>query len=257
MRTKKFIIVLVMLAASSSVMAQGNFKVKLGGAFPTGNFADAMVSNDYVNRWGLLTNDKYGGAGTGFNVGFQYTIPIRSVKGLGIAISADLFYNGLNEDLNDFFSDMEDDILNESGITDVQITKPSYLNIPLMVGGSYTFSVSENVGLFAELALGVNLMKVTDLYERVEYNEGGYSGEESVRVKYDMSTSFGYRMAAGVVFNNRYSIEIGYYNLGAGKIKGTNKEDEYEGGDHYNKREDFRYKSITPTMIAIRFGYAF
>ncbi len=257
MKTRIFTIVVVMLATCSSAMAQGNFKVKFGGGFPSGDFADVTMSDGGVSRWGLQTNDKYGGAGLGANIGFQYTVPVRSVKGLGIAISADLFYNGLNDDLNDLFSDIEDAYLSESDVSDFAITKPSYMNIPLMVGGSYTYSLSESVGLFAEITLGVNLMKVLKMGFRIEGRDDGYSVEETTSIKYDMSTSFGYHLAAGVIFNNRYSVEIGYYNLGAGKIKGTATYDEYYRGQHEREKETFRYKSITPTMTAIRFGYTF
>ena len=257
MKIRNFILVTAMLMASMSLSAQGGFKIKLGGGFPSGDFADARVSDGDVDRWGLVGNDKDGGAGLGFNIGFQYTVPINSVKGLGIAISADVFYNGLNDDLKEMFADMQDYYLDDDYVTDCSITKPAYLNIPLMVGGSYTFSLSETVGLFAEVALGANVMKVTNLVLHVEGKESGYSFEETASYKYDVSVNFGYRLAAGVTFNNKYSVEVGYYNLGAGRIKGTMTEEVYSrGGSDYDK-ENFRFKSITPTMTAIRFGYTF
>ena len=96
---KKIVLTMMMLAAAGigALQAQNNFSLRLGVALPTGDYADATA--DYANdvlRYGLIDNTKKGGAGKGITAGMQYKIGINSVKGLGVVLSADVFFNSVN-----------------------------------------------------------------------------------------------------------------------------------------------------------------
>lgn len=253
----------MMVLLGSAAMAQSSFTFKLGGAFPMGDFAD--VRADYKNgilRWGLMDKDERGGAAAGFNLGVEWRHEIASVKGLGIVISLDGFYNGLNEDLRDFFDDAikeaEDD-----GDEDMTITKPAYLNFPVMAGINYMYEVSSGMKLFGTAAIGINMRFITPLKAETSYSY--YSsgagttikGENTNTIKYKSATTFSFRLAAGILFNDKFSVEFGYYNLGAGKVKA---EAEYEsinsyyGNDSGSEKQTF--KSITPSIFSVRLGIA-
>lgn len=237
-----------------AAMAQTTFTFKLGGGFPTGDFADGNE-----NHWGLLQKDEEGGAGTGFNLGAEWRFNVASINGLGIVLSLDGFYNGLNEDINDLFDEMIDEA--EDNDRDVSLRKPSYLNFPLMVGANYQFDVAPGMKLFGTAGIGANLRIVTPLVIEVEYSryDSYYSGTDHVETtetfSWKSSVSFGFRLAAGVIFNDKYSIELGYYNLGAGKVKAELEEEyhsTYNGSD--NGTDKVTLKSITPEMFTVRLG---
>ena len=248
---------------SGAVMAQTTFTLKLGGAFPMGDFADAKVTNTEPQRWGLFTKHTEGGAGTGFNLGVEWKFAIPSVKGLGVALSFDGFYNGLNEDLNDMFEDMLDEMDDE--FDDYSMTTPSYINVPVMVGVNYKYDINNMVGLYAAAGMGLNMRFVTPMRFDYEYHDYDYDGDRYTvttenTIKWDMAASFAFRLTAGVTFAQKYSIEIGYYNLGAGKVKGNVKElstvtGAYSDSESYKEKE--RLKSITPELFTLRLGLSF
>lgn len=248
----------MMAMLSGAAMAQGTFTLKLGGGFPMGDFADAKA--DYNNgdlRWGLRDKHTDGGAGLGFNLGFEYNMPVASINGLGVVISVDAFYNGLNEDLNDFFADYKEDLDNNFDSWSLKL--PSYLNVPVMVGAKYDLPLTSGISLYGAGAVGANLRIVTP-YELMR--EGTYMGSTVTvtdKIEFDAAVTFGFRLAAGVTFAEKYSVELGYYNLGAGKVKGEEKEIwEYTDGTPDDTDKDkFTLKSITPSLFTVRLGISF
>lgn len=264
MKKKVLMIAAMMTILGGAAMAQTSFTLKLGGGFPMGDFADAKVSSSNgVERWGLLTKDEEGGAGVGFNLGAEWCIPVSSINGLGIVVSIDAFYNGLNEDLNDFFEDMRDDM--DDDYDEYSLITPSYLNFPVMVGAKYQLDVTPGIGLYGAAALGANLRIVTPFKLEYEYSESSgsysYSTERSTTLSAKAAVSFGFRLAAGVTFADKYSVELGYYNLGAGKVK---IEGEYEYDTNSNgtrtsgsDTEKETLKSITPELFTLRLGIKF
>lgn len=254
MKKKVLIAAALMAMLGGAAMAQGTFTLKLGGGFPMGDFADAKA--DYNNgniRWGLITKNTDGGAGLGFNAGFEYNIPVSSINGLGVVISVDAFYNGLNEDLNDFFADYKEDLDNNFDSWSLKL--PNYFNIPVMVGAKYDLPLTSGISLYAAGAAGANMRIVTP-YELVLEGTGV---TRTTTVEFDAAITFGFRLAAGVTFAEKYSVELGYYNLGAGKVKGEEKEVwEYSNGTPNDTDKDkFTQKSITPTLLTLRLGISF
>lgn len=262
MRKRVFFAVVLASLLGGAVNAQTSFTFKVGGAFPIGDYGD--VRADYENgilRWGLMEKDERGGAATGFNLGVEWRHEIASVKGLGIVISLDGFYNGLNEDLRDFFDDAIKEA--EDDNDDMTITKPAYLNFPVMAGINYMYEVTSGMKVFGTAAIGANMRFITPL--KGESSSSYYSSsagttiksEYTTTIKYKSATTFGFRLAAGILFNDKFSVEFGYYNLGAGKVKA---EAEYEsinsyyGNDSGSEKQTF--KSITPSIFSVRLGIA-
>lgn len=238
------------LAGIGAVEAQNNFSLHLGVALPTSDYADATA--DYSNgvlRYGLMDNTKKGGAGTGFTAGMQYKIGINSVKGLGVIVSADVFFNSVNSDVRDFFDEWIDD--NESSNYEVDFTLPYYLHIPVMVGLNYTYDIKDNIALFGEGALGANVRILTGL----EYYQATATQEMIQTVSYDVATSFAFRIGCGLCLNKKYTIGINYYNHGTAKVTGewTSEINGVTQPGH-NKLKGGK---IAANNVAIRFGINF
>lgn len=262
MKKKVFLAIAMMVLLGSAAMAQSSFTFKLGGAFPMGDFAD--VRADYKNsilRWGLMDKDERGGAGAGLSVGMEWCHDIVSINGLGIVLSVDGFYNGLNEDVKDYIEDAVKDA--EDNDVDITIKKPAYLNFPVMAGVNYKYEVGKGMKVFGTAAMGVNMRFVTPLTMESSYSWYSSSAATTVKeevnttVKYKMATSFGFRLAAGILFNDKFSVEFGYYNLGAGKVKAVAEIEEYDslyGTETETEKQTF--KSITPSIFSVRLGIA-
>lgn len=243
---------MMLLAAAGigALQAQNNFSLRFGVALPTGNYADATA--DYYNevlRYGLVDNTKKGGAGKGFTAGMQYKIGIDNVKGLGVVLSSDIFYNSVNSDVRDYF----DEEINEEESSDHEIDYklPKYIHIPIMVGLNYTYDLNESMALFGEGALGANLRMLT----KFECYEATKTHESISDLKYKVATTFAFRLGVGITLNKRYTIGIDYYNHGSSKVAGewTYEEDGVQepGG------EKMKGGNIAATNIAIRFGIKF
>ncbi len=259
MKKKVFLAVAMMAMLSGAAMAQTAFTLKLGGGFPMGDFADAKA--DYDNgalRWGLWDKHTDGGAGLGFNLGAEWCIPVASVNGLGVVVSLDAFYNGLNEDLTDFFADYKVDL--ENNYDSWSLTLPNYLNFPVMVGAKYEYPLTSGISIYGAGAVGANLRIVTPFKRVLEGTvTGNITAEQTMTIKFDPAVSFAFRLAGGVTFAEKYSVELGYYALGAGKVKDEVKVvTEYSSTyqDDTNKDKE-TLKSITPTLFTLRLGIKF
>ena len=250
---KKVLLVAVSLLTLGfgTVQAQSKFTFKIGGGFPLGDFGDIKTrvdseGNSVPSQWGLIDNYKNGGAGLGFNLGVQWKLAeISAVKGLDLILSVDGFYNGLNSDLRDAFDDLRDEVEGESGVSDFTLHTPKYLNFPVMLGLNWGTGIAPNIGFFCEAAAGANLRIITNMSQEVEYTSGN---THEYIYSFNSAVTFGFRAAAGVIFNDKYSVELGYYNLGAAKVKG-----EWEEGSDSDK---FTSGKITPTFLTLRLGIA-
>lgn len=250
---KKVLLVAVSLLTLGfgTVQAQSKFTFKVGGGFPLGDFGDVKTrvdneGNSVPSQWGLIDNYKNGGAGLGFNLGVQWKLAeISAVKGLDLILSVDGFYNGLNSDLRDAFDDLRDEVEGESGVSDFTLRTPKYLNFPVMLGLNWGTGIAPNIGFFCEAAAGANLRVITNVHEEFEYTSGR---SHEYTMSFNPAVTFGFRAAAGLIFNNKYSVELGYYNLGAAKVKGEREGD--------SESEKFTGGKITPTFLTLRLGIA-
>ena len=195
-----------------------------------------------------------GGAGMGFTAGLKFKFN-TGVKGLGVILSVDGIYNGLNSDVRDFFEDVEDEW--EEEFDDFSMKTPKYLNVPLMVGANYTYDVSPKFGIYGEAGLGANLRYITKLELD---GKGTYYGDTykiNLAVDYDPTFTLAYQLGAGIEINKSITIGINYYNLGAGKVSGKMKEKETYNGSTDSDSEKFKYKRVTPTLVMLRVGFRF
>lgn len=273
MRKKVFLAMAFAAMLGSAATAQTSLTFKVGGAFPMGDFSDAKASyTNGIQRWGLATKHAEGGAGSGFSAGFDILFGVPSIKGFGINLSLDFLYNGLNEDLNDYFEDMVDKTktipvtLNNGSTANINVNnfsikKPTYINVPVLLGAVYSFNAAPSIGLFASGSVGANIRFVTPVTQEIEgtinYSGSNVSVDGNFTTSFKTATSFAFRLTAGITFMDKYVIEVGYYNLGAGKVRYEQVSTVMIGNTETSDKDKETLKSITPELLTLRLGYKF
>lgn len=221
-----------------------SFQITLGGALPIGDFKIASTSSDQIYEWGLLDKSKYGGAGFGLRLGVQGKYWLKLIEGLGITLSSDFFFNGVNSELKQVFENWEEYCENEGD--ELDISTPKYLNNDYMVGVNYEYGFGDNFGVYAQFGVGVNMRFITDYREKFNYST-------VFSLDYDFKMSFAYTIGIGAVIGNRLVVGVDFFNLGAGKVEGTVYEDEGEGGN----QQQFHLSKITPKFLTFNVGVRF
>ena len=255
---KKILLIVVLMFASIGAFAQAQFSVYAGGAFPMGKFKAGELKNNEPAKWALLyENGNQGYAGIGFNIGADVLIPITAVDGLGITIGADFFYNGYNSELKDFISDFED-ALDEQDES-YTLKKPRIMNIPVMGGARFVYDINDNFGLFGEAAVGLNIRRITSFKLEEEYlNTYGYTVEREYERKYDTGISFAYKIGAGMMIADHFSIGLDFYSLGSSKVKAKwESKYTFENGSTEEDEGKFKGKELSCSELVLRLGYHF
>ena len=237
-------------------IAQSTFTFKLGGSFPQGKFGDG---NEY--RWGLVDDAKQGGAGLGFSVGAEWVQNVFGVEGLGVLLSVDAIYNGLNSDLNDFKDEIEKEYEANNHIVDYSFYWPKYINIPVAVGLNYSYALNGNLSVFCNAGIGANMRIITPFVSSEEVaNDFGDYGKEVWEIKdltrFTPTFTFAWRIGAGIKINDKFSIGLDYYTLGDSKVKGETESTEHEilSENPNEVSRDFKAGTINPTVLLLRFG---
>lgn len=241
---KVFALVAIVLGCSMSAVAQNGLTVRLGGNFPVGAFGEG-------DKLGSLAIEDakaaLGGAAIGYNLGLKYQVKV--IAGLGAFATADFFYNGLKEDI-------KEDLVEVLKVDDGNITLPSYMNAPVMLGLNYSFFNPAKVALWVEAGAGVNFRSIT------KKETGGAVGSlvsangESL---YDLATTFAWQAGLGVSFNNAITLGLHYYGFGSAPVEGESTSDSSLGGiiNVETKPLSFAKGKLNPSMLVARVGITF
>ncbi|WP_407455086.1 hypothetical protein [Methanobrevibacter sp.] len=249
-------IALFAILGGSKSNAQTDFSIHLGFVSPQGSYSDSYAQQGI---FALLSDTERAGAGFGVNFGTKFRYAISSAKGLGIIATADVLLNDVNKDVKEWVKDREKEVLERDYVEDISFTTSKYINIPIMIGLNYEYQFGNNgIKLFGEVEGGFNLGIITDLKATAKINDHiddvGVSNEY---YKYEPNTSFAFQIGAGIMFSDKYSLGIHYYNLGSQKIKGEIIEEEIFDGDIDTFKEKFSRATINPSMLTIKLGYHF
>ena len=189
------LLVIFLISLFTNVYAQekSGVSIHLGGILPMGSFTQ---NPSYIIP--AATGDRCGAIfGASLGLRYNYTFANTRIEdsGVGIFISADAFWNYINKDMRDAY-----DL--------VKCTKPMYLNVPIMVGVSWTSDfVSSPVNVWAEAGLGCDIfLKTTE----------GWSGNT---VSYNINPEFACEGGIGLIINKLFSVGVHYYWLGKQDIK--------------------------------------
>ena len=241
MKNLKRMIAMVAIAMGVSTMAiaQDGFSVRVGANFPVGTFAQG----DAVDNALLNAVSEFGAAATGFNAGIKYQFGI--VGNLGLFASADFFYNGLNEDAKDVLKGESDDV-----------TLPTYMNVPVMLGANYKIIDLASVALWVEAGAGANFRNITANTASAAFGTLVSGSKETV---YDLACSFAWQAGLGVTLAKTLSLGVHYYGFGGADVKGESTASTNVGGlfDGESKPIAFTSGKLNPSMVVVRLGYTF
>ncbi|MBO4488077.1 MAG: hypothetical protein J5741_00275 [Bacteroidales bacterium] len=170
---------------------------QLGGILPSTEFHAQPTGVAGVIVPGLNTFGQNGGAMFGASFGVKYTYSFQNTKmehsGLGIFIAADGMWNPMNKNLRDMYDNL-------------RVTKPMYVNVPIIVGLNYTTQFSDVIGIWAEGGIGADLFFKTP------------EGTENALTKYKMNAEFAAQVGAGILLVRTISLGAHYYWLGTHNV---------------------------------------
>lgn len=251
---KKFTIacMMLMLMLVKQGFAQTNFYINASAAVPLSDYAS---SGWHPQTTCALLSDKgwCGGAGLGANLDLKLKFNV-GVKGLGVFLSLDGIYNGLNKGVNDYLDDLKYQIWDEIDGS-VTMEKPWYLNACAMTGINYVFQINPKFGVFWELGIGANYRYIAgfDLYA-YEYDSDFSVGE---LVRYEPKFTFAFQAGTGVEVSKRLVIGINFYHLGSSRVQGEDYSCVLDGDDWVDNFYYFRFNDVTPMLIMARLGVKF
>lgn len=251
------VLAVVAILGMNCVIAQTKFSLHIGGSFPLGSYADcqdspnSLQNGDYIIAWNTKTDKA--GAALGLNLGAKLRFNLPAIKGLGVIVTTDLFFNPSNKEARDFFEDYMTVTWENIGIKKYGINIPKYINIPIMLGVNYEYNVKNNVKIWGEGALGLNIGVITSFKANYSY----YDLEFLSEINYDNQHTFAFQLGVGTLLSEQLSIGLHYYNLGSQEVEGLSR---YTATSDYGAEGDrgnFALDRINPNMLTLRFGYHF
>lgn len=255
-RIKSLFFLSLMLIMSGQVMAQTSGTMFLGASLPMKDFADFDGFDDFA----LTSTDEDGGAAVGFNAGLKWYFNV-GVKGLGVMLSVDGFYNGPNADLKDAYRNNEgsSSIFGELIGDSFSYTYiPKYINVPAMLGLNYTYHINPNFGVYVEAGAGGNVRFITDMQHVAE----GHLLTNNVLIKttqsYDKAFTFAYQAGAGIEVAKNFVIGCSFYNLGTAQVKGDQTVKTITNGGTPAVETSYKEMGTIESMMVLgRIGFKF
>jgi hypothetical protein len=226
---KNLFFVILFVSCVFALNAQTRNELQVGLAIPQGDFADDDEDDAIYNGSGV--------AGTGLYLGYKLLSPLKT-DGLFWTINAGIMYNDLQSDFKDDIDDEMDEMDDYS--------LPKYLNVPILAGLQYEKSLSDGFKLYGEAGVGLNILKLTNMSTSADDYE--------MSMTFKPSVSFGYKIGAGIVLQDRYTVSLNYLGLGSHKVKYEYKE-EYDGD---KESDDDKFdKALSVSSLNITFGIRF
>ncbi|MDD2277587.1 MAG: hypothetical protein PHD06_03905 [Bacteroidales bacterium] len=192
--TKKslmLVVVIILQLSFLSSFAQTRISVSIGAANPLNSFGSVDSTDAHSNGAAM-------GAVIGVKVSHQFKESKFSMYG-----SLDLIYNGLSKGRKEKLDKLYSGIFGSS----ISYVYEQYLNFPVALGIIYSHEINESVSLMGNVGLAYNFSRIT---------EGGIKTGIGYpyRAEYGWSSSAGYKVGGGILFNNKVSLSLDYFNLG-------------------------------------------
>lgn len=239
-RLVKMFVVAVLLIMSGQAMAQTRGAFFLSATFPMKDYADF----DEISDFALASDDDNAAAAIGFGAALKWYYNV-GVKGLGVMLSVDGIYNGLNADAKEFYKNRQAS-LDVFG-RDAKVTRPAYIHVPVMLGLNYIYRINPNFGVYAEAGAGGNVRFITKYQESYIPIVGG---KQSATVNYGTTFSFAWQVGAGIEVAKNLVIGCSFYDLGTAEVKAE------KTGDIISTPMP-NSSTIHPMMVMARLGFCF
>jgi len=236
----KMFAVAVLLIMGGQAMAQTRGAFFLSATFPMKDYADF----DGISDFALASNDDNAAAAIGFGAALKWYYNV-GVKGLGVMLSVDGIYNGLNADAKEYYKNRQN-FLDTFG-TNAIVTRPAYIHVPAMLGMNYIYRINPNFGVYAEAGAGGNVRFITNYKESFIPIVGG---KQSATVNYKTTFSFAWQVGAGIEVAKNLVIGCSFYDLGKAEVS-------YEKTGDISTTPVPNHSTIHPLMVMGRLGFCF
>ena len=257
--------VAIMLVICGQAMAQTRGAMFLGASFPMKDFAEFNGFDEFalgnVLPVSIDVNDCDAGAAIGFNAGLKWYFNV-GVKGLGVMLSVDGFYNGPNAELKGAYREEESSYngqLIESSFN--YKAKPQYINVPAMLGLNYMYRINPNLAVYVEAGAGGNMRFITNMEGVEKAAIGGIKTQRTTIQEYDKAFSFAYQAGLGIEVAKNLVIGCSFYDLGAAAVAGDQTiKTKTTSGDSSTTNTDNSYRemgTVHPIMVLGRIGFSF
>lgn len=238
---KKYLFFAILFASCVFTLnAQTKSELQIGLAVPQGDFADDKKDAIYHGD---------GVAGTGFYLGYKLLSPL-STDGLYWTFNAGIMYNDLQSDYKDDWED-EMDYADDYSL-------PKYFNVPILAGLQYEKTISDGLNLFGEAGVGLNILKITNLSYETNYYEYYYEYYNEYLRTFKPSVKLGFKIGAGIVLQEKYTISLNYLGLGSHKVKYETETEYYGESESVSVSDDDKFdKALSVSSLNITFGIRF
>ena len=254
-KVMRMVMLSAMMLWGAQAMAQTRGAIFFGASIPTDDFGKF---NSLSNGFALTTSSPtstYAGAAVGFNAGIKWYFNV-GVKGLGVLLSIDGFYNGPNSDLKTAYrsAEYESDFIFASGSFKYNST-PKFINFPAMLGLNYIYEINPQLSVYAETGFGGNFHIITDMEYTGKAEILGLETTVTTNIDYDGAFSFAYQFGAGLEVAKNLLIGVSYYDLGRADVKAEqtirNSSSNIEVPLYLN------FGTVRPSMLLLRIGFSF
>ena len=237
---KVIALAVLMICGGQAMAQQTRGALMLGASFPMKDFA-AFEADDFA----LATDGDEAGAAVGFNLGFKWYFNV-GVPGLGVMLSVDGLYNGLNDVAKSFYKDRQNalDLLG----TNAGMTTSKYFNVPAMLGVNYIYRINPSFAVYVEAGAGGNARFITNYQEKYTDLLGG---KHNAEVSYKTTFGFAWQVGAGIEVAKNLLIGASFYNLGETPVSAE------KTGDILLTPMPYDDASIRPMVIMGRIGFSF
>jgi len=249
----------LLMVLGGQAMAQTRGAMFLSASFPIKDYAEFDGFSDFALT-SLDSDADDGAAGVGFNLGLKWYFNV-GVKGLGVMLSLDGFYNGPNSDLKTAYRNNEGYVGGQfigSGLE--YNSTPKYINSPLMLGLNYIYHFNPSLGIYVEAGAGANARFITSMETVRKTDVLFVESQVTTTQKYDNAISFAWQAGAGIEVAQNLVIGFSFYDLGNAVVKGDQTIKTKALNDNVTNTTGptlINYGQVRPMMLLARIGFSF
>lgn len=210
---------------------------------PTGDFSKNIGENPQLTRRnGFNFGNDVGLAQPGYGFGIELITPLR-IKGLAWTLGSRLLVNGVDD------SAVESEFTQQLGDSvNLRFQFGDWLNIPVMTGFRYSYSVTDNMAVYMSVQAGVNISRAASREVKV----GDLTVENT---SFSFTRDFGFTFGGGINLLDRLNLGFWYLNLNSPRYEGTRKLSEKQFPEIFSRENAILGEEQPISMFIITLGY--
>lgn len=197
-KIKAIVLGAMLFAFSGASYAQLESSIYFNMLMPVGTFAkDAKMTNVVEGEvMGLneIGKDAVFGIGGTYRAGYVFDINVGLIQPF---IEATFSWNRISSASREKYEKYDARV-------------PNYINIPVMLGISYSYPLSETLQPYGEFGVG---------YDMLFIGSEGKKGSNITDLRYTAGSALGWQIGGGVIIGKYFSAGISYFGYGRHKIR--------------------------------------